>query len=58
MQATHCKHDMAKCVDSTEVKDSGYFCEIYECHCGATGRIEGREEQPPHTWTKTGEVFR
>ena len=49
---------MAKCVETTEPKGEGDFVEHYECACGATGTIRGREEQPPQTWTKTGRVFR
>jgi len=52
-----CDHSMARCVDSTEPKDEGRFTERYECACGATGMITGREEAPPSSWTKTGRVF-
>ena len=58
MDATNCNHNMAKCVETTEPKGEGDFVEHYECACGATGTIRGREEQPPQTWTKTGRVFR
>jgi len=54
---TDCNHTAAKCIDSTEPKEEGRFTEHYECACGATGTIQGREEQPPHEWTRTGEVF-
>ena len=58
MEAIHCNHEMAKCVETTEPKAEGRFVEYYECQCGATGTIRGREEQPPNAWKKTGEVFR
>jgi hypothetical protein len=30
---------------------------VYECPCGATGMITGKEQEPPQHWSKTGEVF-
>lgn len=52
-----CDHSMARCVDSTDPKDEGRFIEHYECPCGATGTITGREEDPVHEWTRSGRVF-
>jgi len=52
-----CDHSAAQCVESTEPKDEGQFVELYECECGATGTIRGREEALPSEWTRTGEVF-
>jgi len=54
---TTCDHSAAKCVNSTEPKDEGRFREEYECPCGATGTITGREEAPPSEWNRYGEVF-
>ena len=57
MEALQCNHKDARCVESTEPKDEGRFVEKYECVCGATGRIEGNEQDLPQQWTRTGEVF-
>jgi len=56
-QAKQCSHEMAEIVETTEATGEGYFYELYECQCGATGRIEGQEDEPPAQWTRTGEVF-
>jgi hypothetical protein len=52
-----CDHQLARCVESTEATDEGRFREDYECPCGATGVITGREEDPAHKWNRYGEVF-
>jgi hypothetical protein len=53
----HCNHNAATIVESTEVNDEGLFVEIYECPCGARGRITGDEAEPPRNWKKIGRVF-
>ena len=57
MEATNCNHNMAKCVETTEPKAEGRFKEKYVCQCGAVGFITGREEHPPSSWERFGEVF-
>lgn len=52
-----CDHNAAQCIDSTGGIERGHFVEVYECECGATGRISGHAENPS-TWVRTGEVFR
>ena len=54
---TMCDHSAAKCVGSTGGIESGHFTELYECPCGAEGRISG-EASDPSTWDRTGEVFK
>jgi len=53
-----CDHQNAKCVETEDPSENtGHFSEHYECPCGATGTIYGKEEQPPNEWDKVGEVF-
>jgi hypothetical protein len=53
-----CDHKHARCVETTEPEETGWFVEHYECECGAIGSISGKEQDPPRKWTRTGEVFR
>jgi len=45
-----------KVVKSTGGTTSGEFTEIVECVNGHTGRVEGKAENHPKAWTRTGEV--
>jgi hypothetical protein len=52
-----CDHKAAEIIEASEYSGNGHFFEVYECPCGAKGRISGQEDEPPQNWTRTGEVF-
>jgi len=52
-----CNHNAAKIVEQSGGTKEGHFVEVYECPCGATGRISGEASQTPSRWTRTGPIF-
>jgi hypothetical protein len=44
-------------VESTGGIERGEFTETHECANGHTGTVSGDASDPPHLWSRTGEVF-